>query len=193
MIGSLEGKLELKTNKYIVINVAGIGYRVFVSPETLSKLPQVDETTKLFTAFEVKENAQELYGFLKEEELNFFEILRTVSGVGPKTALSILSLATTKILSSAIINGDSNFLTKVSGIGSKTAQRLIVDLKDKIAELGFKETTGGKKDSDLLEALIKMGYGVKESAEALSLVAVELENEGSRLKEALKILSQNKL
>lgn len=192
MIGSLEGKLESKTNKYILINVAGIGYRVFVSPETLSKLPQVGTTAKIFTALEVKEDAQELYGFLKEEELNFFELLRTVSGVGPKTALSILSLATTKILSSAIINGDANFLTKVSGIGSKTAQRLVIDLKDKIAELGFKETIGGKKDSDLLEALTKMGYGVKEGAEALSLVSVNLEDEESRLKEALKILSQNK-
>lgn len=193
MIGSLEGKLESKTNKYILINVAGIGYRVFVSPETLSKLPQIGITAKIFTALEVKENAQELYGFLNEEELNFFELLRTVSGVGPKTALSILSLTTTKILSSAIINGDANFLTKVSGIGKKTAQRLVIDLKDKIAELGFKETIGGKKDSDLLEALTKMGYGVKEGAEALSLVSVNLEDEESRLKEALKILSQNKL
>ena len=193
MIGSLEGKLESKTNKYILINVAGIGYRVFVSPETLSKLPQIGITAKIFTALEVKENAQELYGFLNEEELNFFELLRTVSGVGPKTALSILSLTTTKILSSAIINGDANFLTKVSGIGKKTAQRLVIDLKDKIAELGFKETMGGKKDSDLLEALTKMGYGVKEGAEALSLVSVNLEDEESRLKEALKILSQNKL
>lgn len=193
MIGSLEGKLESKTDKYILINVAGIGYRIFVSPETLSKLPQIGITAKIFTALEVKENAQELYGFLKEEELNFFELLRTVSGVGPKTALSILSLATTKILSSAIINGDANFLTKVSGIGKKTAQRLVIDLKDKIAELGFRETMGGKKDSDLLEALTKMGYGVKEGAEALSLVSVDLEDEESRLKEALKILSQNKL
>ena len=192
MIGSLEGRLESKTKKFVLINVGGVGYKVFISPETLSKLPEIDSPVKLYTSLEVREDAQELYGFLTPEELTFYEMLRTVSGIGPKTALAILSLAPVQILASAIINKDTAFLTKVSGIGRKTAERVVLDLKDRVSELGFKETAVSKKDSDLIEALTKMGYGVRESAEALAAVEPTIEGEGARLKAALKILDKSR-
>lgn len=190
MISLIEGVLAYKDKKYVVIMSAGIGYKIFVSSETMTKLPQEQSTVRLHTAFEVREDAQELYGFLSRQELSFFETLRTVSGVGPKTALTILSLAPVDMLAKAILNEDTSFLTKVSGVGRKTAERIVIDLKDKISEMGFKGSVH-KKDSDLVDALTKMGYGVKESSEALSHIDNTIINEEQRLKAALKFLSKH--
>ncbi|RJQ14329.1 Holliday junction branch migration protein RuvA [Candidatus Parcubacteria bacterium] len=191
MIASLEGSVQLKTKKYVVVKVDGVGYKVFTSPETLSKLPAAGGIARLFTTLEVRENAHELYGFLTNEELEFYETLRTVSGIGPKSAIGILSLAPVKILASAIINKDTTFLTKVPGIGKKTAELVVVELKDKLQELNFASTTSSH-DTDLIEALTRMGYGVKESAEALSHVNPSVKNEEERIREALKTLSKSK-
>lgn len=191
MISVLEGILARKGKKDILVMVSGVGYKIFVSQDTLAKLPHEQSPVTIYTAHEVREDSQELYGFLKHEELEFFETLRTVSGIGPKTALAILSLAPVHMLAQAILNNDASFLTKVSGVGRKTAERIVIDLKDKIAELGFTGSQSSKKDGDLVDALTKMGYGVKESAQALSHVDAGILGEEARLKAALKFLSKN--
>lgn len=191
MISILEGILERKGAKDIVVMVSGVGYKVFVSNDTVSKLPTERSPVTIYTAYEVREDAHELYGFLKREELEFFELLRTVSGIGPKTALAILSLGSVHMIAKAIMHGDVSFLTKVSGVGRKTAERMVIDVKDKIAALGFAPGAAGKKDGDLMDALTKMGYGVKESAEALSHVDGAIIEEEARLKAALKLLSKH--
>lgn len=190
MISFLEGKIETKEKNSLILNVNSIGYRIFVSIETLSKMPQAGSSIKVFTAMEVKEDSMELYGFLTKEEADFYNLLRTASGVGPKTALALLSLAPVSSIASAIVNKDINFLTKVSGVGTKVAEKIILELKDKVEQKGLHGARHSEKDSDLLEALTKMGYGVKESVEALSHVPSTIVDEQGRLKEALKMLNR---
>ena len=189
MFYSLEGKLETIAKNFIAVNVSGVGYKIFSSPETISKMPKIGEPIKLYTSLEVKEDAMDLYGFLTTEELNFYEMLRTVSGVGPKTALSIISLAPLKMLASAIVGKNIDFVAKASGVGRKTAEKIILELRDKLKDTRVGADSYSQIDADLIEAMQKMGYGVKESAEALSRVPSEIKGEQDRLKEALKLLN----
>jgi len=129
MIGFLEGKIELNTERYVVINVNSVGYKVFISTATFKNLPEKDEKVKLHTHLHVREDVMELYGFLSIKELEFFELLISISGIGPKGALNILNVASVDTLKRAIVNEESSILTKVSGIGKKTAEKIILELK----------------------------------------------------------------
>ncbi|MEA2113479.1 MAG: Holliday junction branch migration protein RuvA, partial [Patescibacteria group bacterium] len=131
MISLLEGKIELKTDKLTIINVGGVGYRVFCSGAVLAQLKKGKEA-KLFIYLCSRENILDLYGFLSFDDLEFFETLVSVSGIGPKAALSIMALAPAETLKQAIASGQKSLLTKVSGIGQRTAERIILELKDKI-------------------------------------------------------------
>jgi Holliday junction DNA helicase RuvA len=147
--------------------------------------------TKLFTHFHIREDAMELYGFLSEESLTFFELLISVSGVGPKSALSILDVAALDELSAAIKEGRPDLLTKASGIGRKTAERIIIELRNKVQSAKSGAVVEKMEtDSDLVEALSSLGYRREEARAALGKVASETVGVEARLKEALKILSK---
>ena len=181
MIGSLRGKIILKTEKFLILETAGVGYKIYVTPEVLGGIPG---ETFLFTHTHVREDAIDLFGFLNREELGFFEMLLGVSGIGPKSALAILGVASLSTLRKAISTGDTSYLTKVSGIGRKTAERIVIDLKDKIEEDKDGPALGAELDA--LEALKSLGYSQNEAREALKKVKTESTN--AKIKEALQIL-----
>lgn len=192
MLSTISGPIELKTEKYLVVDTGGVGYKIFASPRTLDKLPQMGETCKLHTHLYVREDAMELYGFLTLAELNFFELLLTISGVGPRVALNILSIASPKELALAIMKEDAAFLTRVAGVGRKIAEKVILELRDKIGKLDFGVKTGDEQliDSDALDALTALGYSLKDGRDALRRVPPEISGIGNRVKEALRILGR---
>jgi len=186
MISQLTGKISYKGENYIIINVSGVGYKVFVSNDTLIT---AKEDISLWTHLAVRENSLDLFGFLTKEDLDFFELLISISGIGPKTALGILNVATTETLISAISTEDTSYLTKVSGIGSKNAQKIVMELKNKIQKV-FQTPTGIKEEIDVIEALKSLGYSAKQASDALKQIDKEITGTGEKVKEALKILSK---
>ncbi len=186
MIGSIKGKIILKTDKFLIVETSGVGYKVNVSPDTLSKLKKTNEEVLLWIHTHVREDILDLYGFLDRQELEFFEMLINVSGIGPKGALSILGIAPIETLKRAIGTGDTAYLTKISGIGRKTAEKIIIELRDKI-EVG-KTGTSLQGELDALEALKSLGYSQNEAREALKKVN-PLADTNTKIRESLKILS----
>ena len=190
MITQLRGRITYKGSGYVVIDISGVGYKVRVSQTVLSKTDKGGEIF-LWTHLAVRENALELYGFIPKEELDFFEMLIDVSGIGPKSALAILNLAPVKQLRKAVAAGDSTYLTKVSGIGKKTAGKIIIELKDRLEGLSkHGDEEGLKEETEALEALCALGYGTQEARESLHKVKAEIKGTNEKIKEALKLLSQ---
>lgn len=198
MIASIQGKIILKTDKFVVIETNGIGYKINVSPDTLLRINKLahstssgqNEKTEIFsfwTHLHVREDAQDLYGFLDYQELEFFEMLINVSGIGPKGALTILGVATIETLKKAIGTSDTAYLTKISGIGRKTAEKIVLELRDKVG----KEIGGAplQQELDALEALKSLGYSGHEAREALKGLASEM-NINTKIREALKVLGK---
>lgn len=187
MISFLDGKIEFKGERFCVLGVGGVGYKVFVGSETLEKLPQKGGAVKLWTHLYVREDALELYGFLHLAELDLFEMLIHVSGIGPKGALGVLAIAPVDTLKKAIAAGDTSYLTRVSGIGRKTAEKIVLELKEKMAGKGvLVEAPELKEEADALEALVSLGYSQKEAREALSVAPKDTTGVEKRVKEALK-------
>jgi Holliday junction DNA helicase RuvA len=190
MITKIEGKLLMKTDKFLIVDTGGISYRVFVSAQTLKRSPQKEENVSLWTHLYNREGAsQELYGFWEYAELDFFETLIQISGIGPKSALGVLAVAPLDTLKKAISAGESSYLTKVSGIGRKTAEKIILELREKLGNL---ETNNSmfKEDQDVLAALLSLGYSNNEARDALKNIPDEISGAGARIKEALKILGK---
>jgi Holliday junction DNA helicase RuvA len=138
----------------------------------------------------VREDQLALYGFLDEDELDMFEMLISVSGIGPKVALGILSIADANTIRTAIFHKDATILTRVSGVGKKTAEKVIVELQNKVKETELKGTAQALADQDALEALASMGYSVSEARDALKLVPLEVKDVGARIRQALKSLGK---
>ena len=174
---------------YAVISAGGVGYKVSATRELLLTLKQ-DKEVALWTHLAVRENALDLYGFASEEELRLFELLLTVSGIGPKSALAILDIATVETLRSAISAGNASYLTKVSGIGKKTAEKIVLELSDKVGASteGSAATLHG--DAEALEAMKALGYSQAEARDALRKVPPEVERSNERLREALRLLGR---
>ncbi len=185
MIASLKGTVSFKGEKFLVIDTGGVGYKVYASTDLLSKVKQDIEKIYLYIHTHVREDSLDLYGFESMEELEFFEMLISVSGIGPKGALIILSVATTSTLKTAISTGDVGYLTKISGIGRKTAEKMVLELRDKLGKLEIGE--GMRDELDALEALKSLGYREHEAREALKQVTPNSDT-NTKLKEALKIL-----
>ena len=187
MIGSIRGKITVKTEKFILVETGGVGYKVYVSPDTIAKATNAKNTDDvfLFIHTHVREDAMDLYGFLEQGELEFFEMLLNVSGIGPRSAVGILGIATIDTLRRAISTGDTSYLTKISGIGKKTAEKIIIELRDKMGEVG--ESGSLQEELDALEALKSLGYSQNEAREALKKVSIDT-NTNAKIKEALKIL-----
>lgn len=186
MIGHLEGKVLFKGERYVVLDVGGVGYKIFV-PASANKI-SINESAKLWTHLHVTEEALELYGFSHQSELEFFEMLISISGIGPRSALGVLALTPVDTIKRAIASGDTSYLTKISGIGRKTAEKIILELKDK---MGFgKVSFGGeefKENTDILDALIALGYSQREAREMLQKIPSNIRGREKRLKEALKM------
>lgn len=189
MFYSIEGILVKKSDKFIVIENHGLGFRIFVSQETNAKLPKLGETTKLFLYHHVREDAMDLYGFLQKEEMELFEMLISVSGIGPKTALGLIGLSSVENLKTAIVSGKADFLHRAPGIGQKTAERIILELKSKLAE----ESGDGSKlesDMELEDALVDLGYDKSVSRQAIKKIPEGIIDSEKRLKEVLKLLGK---
>jgi len=188
MIGHLTGQVAYKEDRLVILNVGGVGYKVFVSGETLKRLAVGQTETALWTHLAVREDALDLYGFLDRIEREFFVLLIGISGVGPKSALSILSLAPPETLRQAIAGNNTAYLTQVSGIGRKIAEKIVLELRDKIAHLeGEGDSLAG--DQEAVLALVSLGYSTKEAREALRLVPARITATEDKIKEALKQLN----
>lgn len=191
MIAYLEGQIKYKGKDFLILETRGIGYKIFISLPLLVSLKE-DDNLKLFTHQRIADDKIDLYGFKTLVELNFFEKLIGISGIGPKSALGILSIASVDDIKRAIIQNDSSILTKVSGIGKRTAERIIVEMKDRI-EVG--DLTPGQKvgvEDEVLEALRNLGYSRREAQEILARIPPEIKDPEAKIKEALKILGGRK-
>lgn len=193
MIYGIAGRLTVKGENFFVIAAGGISFKIFSSERTLRAIGPIGKEASVVTHFHVREDAMDLYGFLAEDELRFFELLISISGVGPKSALSILDVAGLEELSAAIHEGRPDLLTKASGIGRKTAERIIVELRNKVGSSRSGEVVEQMDtDADLLEALSNLGYRREEARAALARVPKEATGVEARLKEALRLLSGRK-
>lgn len=161
MISQLRGTIAHKDIGFLILDVGGVGYKVHM---TLGETKNVGEELSVWTHLAVREDALDLYGFSERKELEFFVDLIKISGIGPKTALSILTLAPMSSIQEAVSRGDSSYLTKFAGVGKKTAEKIILELSDKMPRM---EGSGWQEESDALEALVALGYGKKEASEAL--------------------------
>jgi len=185
MIIQLMGTVTHKDPSFVILTAFGVGYRVWVTPHTLAHIPENGEVT-LWVHQAVREQSLDLYGFLSKEDLDFFELLIGVSGIGPKSALGILSIADATTLRAAITQGDTSYLTKVSGIGAKSAKKIVLELGDKLGTIAEGNLT---EDTDALDALTTMGYSQAEAREALRAVSKDISGASERLKHALKYLA----
>ena len=186
MISYIKGTLERRGENDIIVEAGGIGYRIFVSPATLAKLPQTGEAVQIFTYFSVKEDGMSLYGFAAREEQEMFEKLLLVNGVGPKGALGFLSVLNPSEIVMAILSDDVKTLSKAPGVGRKTAQRVILDLKDKFKTEDAESVGGGDAKFEAIDAMTALGYSRSEAAQAVNAVAAEGMTTEDILKAALK-------
>lgn len=191
VIYSIYGKLIGRKDNFIILEAGGIGFKVFMPLRAAQSLPQAGSNIKVFCSLYNRENEPfELFGFLNEQELYLFEKLNTVSGIGPKTAMAILGIAQLDQLIAAINAGKTDLLTKASGIGKKTAERVVVDLKGKL-DSGSKEATAQtlnlmESDVELEETLMSLGYNRQQAKTAIAKIDPVIAGFKERLKEALK-------
>ncbi len=188
MISYLKGKILAKTKGQIILEVNQVGYRVALSESWFLDL-SVGSDLEVYIHQHVKEDALDLYGFKSLADLEFFELLISVNGVGPRSALAILAIASTQDIGESIARGDAHLLTKVSGIGQKIADRIVLELKNKVAYLapnGF----GGNSKSDEIDALMALGYSLIQAREALNQVDPQVSDSGERIREALKAMKK---
>ncbi|MBL7045116.1 MAG: Holliday junction branch migration protein RuvA [Parcubacteria group bacterium] len=192
MIAQLRGEIGDISGNTIVLLVGGVGYRVNTTLETVQKIKESDTSNiTLKTYLAVRETSLDLYGFLENEELSFFEMLLSVSGIGPKSALSILNVADVETLKTAVSTGESSYLTKVSGIGKKNAEKIIIELRDKLGAIASKaDNTNMKEEMETFEALQTLGYSTREAREAMKNISKEANTPSERIKEVLKILGK---
>lgn len=193
MITLLEGTIELKTEKFAVLKVGGIGYRVFFNTDTLRKIPEKGGNVNVWIHHHVREDSEDLYGFYYYAELELFEMLIGISGIGPRGALGIMAIAPVDTLKKAIAAGDSSYLTRVSGIGRKTAEKVILELKEKMAGRGVTiEAPELKDEADAIDALVGLGYSPREARDALSAVPDKTMSLEKKVSQALRQLGMKR-
>ncbi len=198
MIAYLKGIVGDISEDNVVVEVGGIGYNVRISADTAARLPSMGESVKLYTYTSVREDAVQLFGFLSKNDLEIFKKCITVNGIGPKGGLAILSVLDADSLRYAILSGDVKAITKAPGIGAKTAERLILELKGKVQmdetmisrEIRATETMGQAdtpQKREAVEALVSLGYGQTEAMKAVNAIeGIEEMDSGAVLKAALR-------
>ena len=193
----LSGKLALVRPDTAVIDCGGVGWKLTITENTYKEIAKAENAT-LYTYLSVSENALDLYGFHSEQEKQFFELLISVSGVGPKAAVSILSQLTPDALARCILSEDTKSITKANGVGAKIAQRVCLELKDKMKKISVTPAEPGRAApeiefsdtlSDAVEVLITMGYAKNDAEKAVTRCSAD--NTADLVKQALRILSRN--
>ncbi len=190
MISYLKGEVIKKGINCIVLNINNVGYKVFVNESFLADLEKGNEI-ETYTHQHVREDSLDLYGFASEAQLDFFELLISISGIGPKSGLAALAIASVDDLKNTIAQADPSLLTKVSGIGKKTAERVVLELKDKVGTLvsengSFSAVVG----SDEIDALMALGYSMQQAREALAGIDKDITDSGEKIKQALKSIKR---
>lgn len=189
MISYLEGEVILKKEKFIILKIGGVGYKVFLSKKELFILPEIQKELKLFCFTNVKENAIDIYGFSNPKQLEFFEILDSIRGVGPKAALEISSLGSLEEIKEKVLAKDENLFSKIPGIGKKKATTIILELTGKIRELAPRSAFAEASADEAEDALVNLGFERKNAKEALRDISQKLSSE-ERVKQALKLLGR---
>jgi holliday junction DNA helicase RuvA len=199
MIHYISGELVHKTEDYLVVEAHGVGYQIFVPNALHHSLPGIGEDLKLFTYHHIREDQQSLFGFLNQEDLNIFNILTSINGLGPKLGMKIIAAISTSDLVKAILQGDIYTLTSISGVGKKMAERIIVELKDKLPKTlkadftGLENTTTSDSlqlrslEQDLTLALKTLGYSTEEIKRSIFKARSSLQPETS-LEDGVKVL-----
>lgn len=191
MIGSIHGRVIHVGGDNVIIEVGGLGYRVIAGPSLLARF-RVGSDVSVYTHHLVREDQQALFGFATLDELGFFELLMTVSQVGPRLALAITAAHPVTRLQLAILNDDLDAFTSVSGVGRKTAQRIVLELKEKVHAAGLSAGSGAAHDSDVVAALESLGYTATEARRAAGAVAGTDGELDSRIKAALQELARSR-
>jgi Holliday junction DNA helicase RuvA len=188
MIALLKGQVELLQRPFAIIDVNGVGYKVLLPDSVYSKLT-LGEKVKIFTYTYVREDALDLFGFLEAEDLKLFENLLTVSGVGPKTALNIFSFGGRKDIIEAIIKGDVAFFTSVPRLGTKNAQKIIIELKNKMGSTADLDLSGNDllENAEVVQALKNFGFSVQEAQKAVR----EVKKDGITTEERIRLALKN--
>lgn len=202
MIYCIDGKVLEKNLQYAVLFVNGIGYKLNISINTYKNMKEVNEQQFLYTYMNVREDAIELFGFSDKEEKDWFKLLISISGIGPKVAIGILSDLDTNTILTSILNNDYKTLTKCSGVGAKTAQRVVLELKDKVKKLfalNFDDTSINfsnddhkpENNKDVYDALMALGYQKQEIMKVISKLDMNL-GTSEVIKKALKLLAEER-
>lgn len=197
MISYIRGELAFVDSDKAIVDVGGVGYGVFMPGQAMALLPQPGSEVKIYTYLNVREDAMQLFGFLTRDDLEIFKLVIGVSGIGPKGGLSILSKLSPDDLRFAVLSGDVKAISAAPGIGKKTAEKLIIELKDKLNiedalnhAMGYDTSSVPEKDSGMqseaVQALVSLGYGSTESLRAVKQVKLENPSVEDLLKEALK-------
>jgi len=191
MISYLEGKIIDKDLEYITLNVNGVGYLIHATPDLL-QIAQDAEEMQIWTYLAVRENSLDLYGFKDKKEISIFKLLLTISGVGPKSAIGILSSTTAETLISGIQSNDPSYLSKTAGIGKKTAEKIVLALKDKLGAFEYKDGSGKNSENPnvvAIDVLVALGYSERDARDAVSKIK-DIDNPEDIIKKALKEISK---
>ncbi len=193
MISYLKGTVLIKKSKYLILLTNNVGYKIFANEKTLNALKEEAEAS-LYIHHHITESNQELYGFLNLPELELFKNLVSISGVGPKSAINVLATASVENIIQAILSEDPNLLKTVSGIGTKTAERIVVELKSKIGqmakEITDKDIQAAPRDIEIIEALLGLGYSRREVMDTVRQIPNDITDTSERIKGALKLLGK---
>lgn len=199
MFAYIKGLLEMKFKNYIVIDVGGLGYKIFMAENAINSVGKIGEVVKVFTYYRVREDDVSIFGFKTQEELRMFELLLSVSGVGAKSALAMLSCIEPSEFAIAVISNNVKLLTQIPGIGTKSAQRIILELKDKlkseqneeqIEESKIKSAKVSENIQEAISGLMVLGYSRKDIEKAFEHLAVETLSVEDLIKKGLILLSQ---
>lgn len=190
MISYLEGEIELKRPGWVILKTAGVGYRVSITPKYLDSLKEGD-SVKMYIYTQVREDILALYGFETITELDLFELLLSVSGVGPKAALGILSATSVESIKQSIVTKDPTLISSVSGVGKKTAEKVVLELKNKVGIEGEYSDSASEKAEDVYLALINLGFRAGEARGAIARIPKDCLKTEERLKFCLSQLKKS--
>jgi len=186
MIAYVEGSVVHKGDRFVVVSAHGIGYKIFLAERLIEACSEGTHAV-FWTHFAQSDHAANLYGFESPHELFFFELLITVSGIGPKTALGIINAAPVELLQRAVIENNTEHITKVSGVGKKNAEKIVLELQDKIKNTSHTfDATPAPGDGDVIDALVTLGYSQKEARDIVHTLPAHIDGTENRIREALK-------
>lgn len=192
MFSYLNGRIALVSDKYVVVDVNGVGYKVYIPERAKNSISKIGEEVKLYThtAVNMNEGSFDIYGFTDPDDLHVFMLLTSISGVGPALANSIISSLDANAIQSAILTEDHEYLSRIPRVGRKTAQRIVLELKNKVEVLPGIDGSGFRADTEAIDALVALGYSKFQAQKALNNLPKTIKTSEEKIKEALKILGK---